>query len=244
MDFVGKSILVVGGSSGIGRATSLILNSLGAKVLATGRTKEHIDETLQSGPRITFGKFNLPKDSDKVVNWVKENSDILHGVVFSQGVIFTEPFETFRTHELEEMFKVNVESSFIILRDLIPLFKEGGSVVFISSVDAFFGESIPSSGYALTKSAIIGLTHALAYELGKYNIRVNSIMPGLIRTNMTEDFFKNEFDNERNEFIKQIPLRRAGTPEEVAKLIVFLLSDDASYITGDSIFIDGGYHTA
>jgi Dehydrogenases with different specificities (related to short-chain alcohol dehydrogenases) len=130
------------------------------------------------------------------------------------------------------------------LRDLILLFKEGGSVVFISSIDVFFGESAPSSGYALTKSSLIGLTNALAFELGKYKIRVNTILPGLIRTNMTEDFFKSEFDKERSEFLKRVPLGRAGTPEEVAKLIAFLLSEDSSYITGNSIFIDGGYHTA
>jgi NAD(P)-dependent dehydrogenase (short-subunit alcohol dehydrogenase family) len=244
MDFVGKSVLVVGGSSGIGRATSLLLKSHGANVLATGRSVAHIEETLKLNPAISFRKASLPEDSNKVINWVRKNVDSLHGVVFSQGIIYTEPFETFRDHELEEMWKVNVESSFKILRDLIPLFKEGGSVVFISSIDVFFGESAPSSGYALTKSSLIGLTNALAFELGKYKIRVNTILPGLIRTNMTEDFFKSEFDKERSEFLKRVPLGRAGTPEEVAKLIAFLLSEDSSYITGNSIFIDGGYHTA
>ncbi|WP_041726004.1 SDR family NAD(P)-dependent oxidoreductase [Caldisericum exile] len=241
---MGKSILVVGGSSGIGRATSLLLDNLGAKVIATGRTKKHIDETLRLSARIVLGQFNLPYDINELLNWVKEKTDSLNGIVFSQGVIFTEPFETFRDHELESMWKINVESSFKILRDLLPLFKNGGSVVFVSSIDAFFGEREPSSGYALTKSAIIGLTNALAYELGKYKIRVNSILPGLIRTNMTEDFFKSEFDSVREEFLRRVPLGREGSPTEVAKLITFLLSDDASYITGDSIFIDGGYHTA
>ena len=112
----------------------------------------------------------------------------------------------------------------------------------MSSIDAYFGETAPSSGYALTKASLIGLTNALAFELGKYKIRVNTILPGLIRTHMTEDFFKSEFDRERSEFLKRVPLGRVGDPTEVAKLIAFLLSDDSSYITGDSIFMDGGYH--
>jgi len=131
--------LVVGGSSGIGRATSLLLKSHGANVLATGRSDTHIEETLKLNPAISFLKASLPEESNKVVNWVRKNVDSLYGVVFSQGVIYTEPFETFRDHELEEMWKVNVESSFKILRDLIPLFKEGGSVVFISQLMYFLG---------------------------------------------------------------------------------------------------------
>jgi len=98
------------------------------------------------------------------------------------------------------MWKVNVEVSFKILRDLLPLFKNGGSVVLISSIDAFFKERAPSAGYALTKSAIIGLTNSLSSELGKYKIRVNSVSPGLIRTNMTEDFLPMSLNWKENNF--------------------------------------------
>lgn len=243
MDFLGKSILIIGGSSGIGRATAVYLHTLKARVIITGKTKAHIDETLSLCPGIEFFQGSFPKDTFNLINWLFTKVNKLDGIVFSQGIIYTEPFETFRVHELDEMWEVNVKTSFIILKELLPLLKNGGSVVFISSIDAFFSEKTPSSGYSLTKSAIIGLTNSLAFELGKYNIRVNSIMPGLIRTNMTEDFFSKEFDEEREEFLKRVPLRRAGTPEEVAKLIAFLLSNDASYITGDIIFIDGGFHT-
>ena len=243
MDFSEKSVLVIGGSSGIGRATSVYLSNLGARVFATGRTEAHIEETKALAPLIEFALIDLPKDAEKLVKWVSEVVETLDGIVFSQGIIFTEPFETFRDYELEMMWKVNVEVSFKILRDLLPLFKNGGSVVLISSIDAFFKERAPSAGYALTKSAIIGLTNSLSSELGKYKIRVNSVSPGLIRTNMTQDFFADEFELERNQFLQRVPLGREGNPDEVARLIAFLLSDDASYISGDNIFIDGGYHT-
>ena len=243
MDFSEKSVLVIGGSSGIGRATSVYLSNLGARVFATGRTEAHIEETKALAPLIEFALIDLPKDAEKLVKWVSEVVETLDGIVFSQGIIFTEPFETFRDYELEMMWKVNVEVSFKILRDLLPLFKNGGSVVLISSIDAFFKERAPSAGYALTKSAIIGLTNSLSSELGKYKIRVNSVSPGLIRTNMTEDFFSDEFELERKQFLQRVPLGREGNPDEVARLIAFLLSDNASYISGDNIFIDGGYHT-
>lgn len=243
MDFSEKSVLVIGGSSGIGRATSVYLSNLGARVFATGRTEAHIEETKALAPLIEFALIDLSEDAEKLVKWVSEKIEDLDGIVFSQGIIFTEPFETFRDYELEMMWKVNVEVSFKILRDLLPLFKNGGSVVLISSIDAFFKERAPSAGYALTKSAIIGLTNSLSSELGKYKIRVNSVSPGLIRTNMTEDFFTDEFELERKQFLQRVPLGREGNPDEVARLIAFLLSDDASYISGDNIFIDGGYHT-
>ena len=236
-------MLVVGGSSGIGRATSVYLSNLGARVFATGRTQAHIEETKSLAPLIEFALIDLPEDVDKLVKWVPEKVEALDGIVFSQGMIFTEPFETFRDYELEMMWKVNVEVSFRILRDLLPLFKNGGSVVLVSSIDAFFKERAPSAGYALTKSAIIGLTNSLASELGRYSIRVNSVSPGLIRTHMTEDFFTDEFELERKQFLERVPLGRAGSPDEVARLIAFLLSDDASYISGDNIFMDAGYHT-
>jgi len=125
---------------------------------------------------IEFALIDLPEDVDKLVKWVSEKVEALDGIVFSQGMIFTEPFETFRDYELEMMWKVNVEVSFRILRDLLPLFKNGGSVVLVSSIDAFFKERAPSAGYALTKSAIIGLTNSLASELGRYSIRVNTYL--------------------------------------------------------------------
>jgi len=151
-------------------------------------------------PLIEFALIDLPKDAEKLVKWVSEVVETLDGIVFSQGIIFTEPFETFRDYELEMMWKVNVEVSFKILRDLLPLFKNGGSVVLISSIDAFFKERAPSAGYALTKSAIIGLTNSLSSELGKYKIRVNSVSPGLIRTNMTEDFLPMSLNWKENNF--------------------------------------------
>ena len=243
-NFKGKVILITGGSSGIGRASALLLSKSEAKVITIGKNEKHIKETKAIDSHIIFIKENLEKEGafEKITKRIFDYTDVLHGFVHAAGVIYTEPFKTFRYSELLTMLRVNVEAGFEILKNVLPLLKNGGSVVFVSSIDAFLSAQTPSSGYALTKGSLIGLTNALASELGIRNIRVNVIVPGLIRTNMTEDFFSEEFKIQREEFLKRVALQREGKPEEVANLIKFLLSDESSYITGDTIFCDGGYH--
>jgi NAD(P)-dependent dehydrogenase (short-subunit alcohol dehydrogenase family) len=244
--FENKTFVITGGSSGIGRATALMLDRKGATVFTCGRNEEKLSELKKYSKNIFVFKESLSSEKgvSEFANKILSFGAEINGFVHSAGVIYTEPFDTFRKHELEEMLEVNVKSGFYLLQKLLPKFPEtGGSAVFVSSIDAYFGAvNPPSAGYALSKGALISLTNALASELGMRNIRVNAVVPGLIRTKMTEDFFTDKFSEERKKFLSRVPLGRAGTAEEVAKLILFLLSDDSSYISGDAIFIDGGYH--
>ncbi len=244
MSFIGKTFVVTGGSSGIGRATAIMLAQSGAQVFIAGRDEKRLKETAKFSKNIFYvqADFATPESIKGTANFIAENVTEINGFVHAAGEIYTEPFETFRIRELLEMERVNVNAGFELLQDLMPIFKKG-SVVFVSSIDAFFGETDPpSSGYSLTKGALVSLTRALASELGGKGIRVNCVAPGLIRTRMTEDFFTDLFKEQRERFLSRVPLGREGRPEEVARLIAFLLSDDASYINGDTIFIDGGYH--
>ena len=242
--FKGKTYIITGGSSGIGKASSLLLAEKGASVISIGRTRSHLESValLHKNIKIIQHDFSESGNIEHLVDKIKQFSCCIDGFVHCAGVIYTEPFETFRMHELRKMELVNVESGFELLQKVLVFMKEG-SLVFVSSIDAFFGAiNPPSSGYALSKAAVIGLVRALASELGDKKIRVNAVVPGLIKTQMTDNFFSESFAEERHKFLERVPLRRAGTPEEVARLVVFLLSDSASYITGDAIFIDGGYH--
>ena len=248
-DFDGKIVVITGGSSGIGRASAVELANRGAFVVAIGRNPGHLRETAGLHKNISVLQADLSVENalegvaGKISKLAEQLGGKVYGFVHCAGVIYTEPFETFRKYELQEMFQVNVLSGFEIFRAIMPLMERGGSAVFVSSIDAFFGAvNPPSSGYALTKGALVSLTYALSSELGERNIRVNAVIPGLIRTQMTEDFFSEEFTAQREKFLSRVPLHRAGRAEEVAKLIAFLLSEDASYINGDAIFIDGGYH--
>ena len=246
IELKGKTILLTGGSSGIGRASLAKLAESGANVIAVGRDEQHIQESLKAAPSAYFIQADLAKESSVpfIVKKVYALTDRIDGFVHAAGVIYCEPFETFRLNELREMLSVNVESGFRLLQKLLPLFRQGGSMVFISSIDAYFAGDAPSSGYSLSKSALIGLVHTLAKELGTKGIRINAIVPGLIRTEMTEDFFTDEFNERRKHFLERVPLGRAGSPEDVANLLLFLLSEASSYVSGDAIFIDGGYHTS
>jgi NAD(P)-dependent dehydrogenase (short-subunit alcohol dehydrogenase family) len=182
-----------------------------------------------------------PGSIDKLVASVLEAFGKIDFLFNNAGIIYRAPFEKFPAEEWEEMVRVNLTGPFLLSKAVAShMIKKGikGSIVNTSSLIAVFG-GVNVPAYAATKGGISQLTRAMCNDLGKYGIRVNAIGPGWVKTGMTRALRENK---ERYQAISgRIPLGRWAEPEDLAGLAVFLASDASAYITGQVVFIDGGY---
>lgn len=239
-----KSILITGGTTGIGLATAKRLSAEGAKIIVTGRNPATLATARQELPASTI---ILKSDSGSLADAqalgaeVKKHTDKLDGVFFNAGIGQFGPIEAMTPQHFEDMFNVNVRGNYFQLQSLLSLLANPSSIVFNASVVAELG--FPTTTiYAATKAAVVSLGKSLAVELAPRGIRVNTLSPGPITTPI---YSKLGFPPEaqkgfEDHMASQSVLKRFGTADEVAKLARFLLSDDSSYIVGDNITIDGG----
>jgi NAD(P)-dependent dehydrogenase (short-subunit alcohol dehydrogenase family) len=250
----GQVALVTGGGSGIGRATSLLLAAEGARVVVLDRaeddaaaTAELIEQSGGDALAIT-GDVSSADDVSAALDRVAAACGALHVLVSNAGVDDV----VARVEELDEpavdrLLAINLKSQFLVAGRAVPLMvrSAGKAIVNTSSIAALIGAP-GKSLYSSTKGAIVSMTRALALELAPHGIRVNAVCPGAIeRTAMHDAFFSKQPDPKRveAEVVARIPLGRFGTPEDVAGAILFLTSDDAAYITGTTLVVDGGWTT-
>lgn len=238
--------LVTGASSGLGRATLLELNKLGAKVIAVGRNIETLNEVknISSSPNNIYLEAFDFNQTEKIAVFLKEivkKYGKLNGVAHFAGIGKLYPLRATSLEMLKEIFELNFFSSYEIVRVMNDKrFKNSDefSIVLtssISSIRSFEG----LSAYGMSKGAVNSLVVSSALELAKSNVRINSILPGHIETNMTNNLAELQSEEYKNELINSYPLGE-GSPEDVAKLTTFLLSNSSKWITGQNIVIDGG----
>ena len=242
----GKSILVTGATSGIGRATAIECARMGAKVIAVGRNQEKLDtlhNELKNECLTNEGHLFLSGDltDDAQVQALIEAIPTIDGVACCAGVANMNPFAFVSQEELERIFQINCFAPVMLVNRLMKAKKigKGSSVVFVSSVD---GPKIVHAGnsvYSGSKSALVGLARNMAIDLAGKKIRVNCVLPGTTDTPMIHT--GSATDESLIETAKSLPMKRFAQPEEIANAIIFLLSDAASYITGTEITVDGGY---
>ena len=236
----GKTILVTGASSGIGQAIAIECSKMGAKIIACGRNKERLEETLSK--LIGCGHVSFEGDllNQTIIEDLVKEVPMLDGVVLSAGKGLTLPFQFCTRDKFDDIFNINFFSPVELLRLLSKKKKlaQNSSVVCIVSIGGTRRFSVGNSIYGAAKAALNTMIHFCAQELASKKIRVNGILPGMVNTplirkgTLTEEQLKADMD--------KYPLKRYGEPEDIANGAIYLLSDASSWVTGHSLVIDGG----
>lgn len=236
----GKTILITGASSGIGKATAIECSKLGAKVVITARNEARLQDTLNLLEGEGHMMICCDLSNPEAISSMIPQLPMLDGVVNNAGFTKTLPIQFIKEEALLDILKVNTVAPISIVRWLIKKKKlnQGSSIVFTSSVSAIGRVSVGNSMYASSKGAITAFVRAAAKELADRKIRVNAVCPGMIDTGIldagiiTEEQMKADIEN--------YPLKRYGKPEEVAWAMIYLLSDASQWTTGTNVLIDGG----
>jgi NAD(P)-dependent dehydrogenase (short-subunit alcohol dehydrogenase family) len=245
--FVGKVALVTGGGSGIGRATSLAFAKKGAKVVIVGRTREKIVETQEMirdlGGEAIAVQADVSSDEQvrKMIQTIIDQFGRLDFACNAAGIGGKLiPTADVTEEDFDFTLAINLKGVWLCMKYQIhQMLKQGsGAIVNISSINGLTGT--PNAAiYSASKSGVISLTKSAALEYAKSNIRINAVCPGAIRTPMLEQVI-NKTGMTKSQYESQIPINRIGDPNEIAHSVVWLCSDEASYITGHIMVIDGG----
>ena len=237
----GKTILVTGASSGIGRAVAQECAAAGAVCFITARNQEMLQQTLDELQGEGHQMFISDLADITAIETMIENLPKLDGVVSCAGVVETKLLKFTEEEDLQNLFQTNTFSAIRLVRSLLQKkkLKKESSVVFISSISGVKCGYIGGSLYGATKGAIEGFAKATALELAPQRIRVNTITPGMVETSLLKDV---EVDQDQIETDKQkYPMKRYGKPEEIGYSAVYLLSDATKWVTGTALLIDGGF---
>lgn len=244
-DFEGKTVLVTGGGSGIGRSIAQAFLQNGANVIVTGRRKQKLEETVSGYPAektlAISNDISRPDSAQKIVSEIIKKFGRLDVVIHNAGQLFTGELQDLPDESWVQMRSVNVDSFFYLAKAVFPeLKKTKGSIVATSSVSGLKGDW-KQAGYNATKHAISGFVRSLALDWGEYGIRVNAVAPAYTKTAMTGYGDSGAEDAEfLKPFINRTALGRIGHPNDIAPAVLFLASPDAGYITGVILPVDGG----
>ena len=240
----GKIALITGSTRGIGNAIALELATHGVIVLLHGSTKSRIaerayDEISKISPnsKIYYARIENFHEVSLMAKAIEKNFNHIDILINNAGIVKNRMFLDMNYEEWDSVFKINVYGTFYVTKLILPLIikTRKGKIINMSSISGLIGE-YGQTNYCASKFAIIGFTKALSKELGKYNITVNAICPAVIASEAVDNIPKKY----RDQLLEKISLGRAGEKHEVAKLAAFLCSDDAGYITGQAISINGG----
>lgn len=237
----GKTILVTGASSGIGRATAIACSQMGAVVVVTGRNESRLQETLESLEGSGHQMIVADIANDDQIDYLVDQIPAINGLVNNAGITETCPTQFIKREKLNRVMEVNTIAPILLTQRILKKKKlgKGGSIVFTCSIS---GTCVCVGGnvlYSASKGAIHGFMKNAALDLAHKGIRVNDVCPGMIDTHILDagTISEEQLDIEAQRY----PMKRFGKPEEVAYGIIYLLSDASSFVTGSSIVIDGGF---
>jgi NAD(P)-dependent dehydrogenase (short-subunit alcohol dehydrogenase family) len=241
----GKVAVVTGGNSGIGLASAQLLHAEGAKVAIMGRDRKTIDSALKTIGEDSLGfagDVSSIKDLEAFMSEVKSKFGKIDTLFVNAGIAKSSPISDASEAFYDEMFGINVKGAFFTVQKALPLLKDGGTIVMCTSIVSHYGMA-NSSVYAGTKAALRSFVQCLAAELLPRGIRVNCVSPGPIETPILarSGVDANTLSSIKEYLTQTIPMKRMGKPEEVAKAVLYLASDESSFTTGSEIMVDGGW---
>jgi NAD(P)-dependent dehydrogenase (short-subunit alcohol dehydrogenase family) len=240
----GKIAVITGGSSGMGLATAKRFVEEGAHVVITGRREKELKEAaafIKRNVTTVVGDVSRLEDLDQLYTVVKEKHGHIDILFANAGAGTVAPLAVATEAHFDQTFDVNVKGMFFTVQKALPLFKDGGSIILNSSVSNVLG--VPAfTAYAASKAAVRSFARGWTMELKDRKIRVNSMSPGPIETPALEKagLTPEQAEQAAAQFVTQVPMGRRGKPEEIAAAVVFLASDESSYITGVDLAVDGG----
>ena len=241
----GKIVLITGGNSGIGLATAKRFVNEGAHVYITGRREKELSAAVKDiGKNVTgvLGDVAKLADLDRLFAQIKREKGKLDIVFANAGIATYAPIGTITEEHFDSIFDTNVKGLLFTVQKALPLIPDGGSIVLNASIVGSKGFPA-NSVYSATKAAIRSFARTWTTDLKDRHIRVNAVSPGPIDTpGLSNLLASSGVGEERLKMLSSgVPLGRLGTPDEIAKAVVFLASDDSSYVTGAELFVDGGF---
>jgi NAD(P)-dependent dehydrogenase (short-subunit alcohol dehydrogenase family) len=238
----GKVAVITGGTSGIGLATAQRLASEGAYVFITGRRQGELDAAAKLiGRNVTGVQGDVSKlaDLDRLYATVKEKKGFIDILFANAGIAKGAGLGTITEQDFDSVFDVNVKGTLFAVQKALPLLREGASIILNASIVASKGFA-SRSVYSASKAAVRSLARTLASDLKGRKIRINAISPGATDTAGLRELQHADGEKLNATYSGVVPLGRVGQPDEIAKAVSFLASDDSSYITGIELFVDGG----
>ena len=239
-----KNIIVTGASGGIGNAIIKTLNEAGANILASGTRIEKLEELKDNFKKIKILKFDISQSNkieEFIENATSELGGSLDGIVNNAGITQDNLAIRMSLDEWQKVININLTSTFLMSKFAIKkmLKNKSGKIVNITSVVGHTG-NLGQANYTASKAGIVAMSKSLAIEYAKKNININCISPGFIQTAMTDKID----DKFKEVIISKIPSARLGEPDDIANAVLFLISDQSSYINGETIHVNGGMYMA
>jgi len=246
MDLKNKVAIITGSRRGIGKAIALALAKAGANVVVSDINLDDCNKVVEEIKAINGNALAVkadvsnPEDVSQMINLTTEKFGKVNILINNAGIYMQKSFTDVTEQDFDRILNINLKSVFLCSKAAVPeMIKQGkGKIINIASIAGQVGFA-DSSAYCASKGAIINITRELALELAQYKINVNAIGPGVIETDMTKNLLKNKATKEA--LLANIPLNRIGKPEDIANAALFLASDNSDYITGITLFVDGGW---
>jgi NAD(P)-dependent dehydrogenase (short-subunit alcohol dehydrogenase family) len=246
MSFEGRRAIVTGAASGMGRATALLLVSQGARVTAVDVNEAGLADVRDAGCDTIVADLSEPGDRARVVE--SATADPVNYLVNAAAILGLKPLWDVTPEDFRRIFAINLESAWFLCRDVGRVMVDGGAIVNFSSPSARWAYTLETAPYSATKTALQATTRTFAVALAPRGIRVNAISPGITDTPMQEQVLRDvsklrgtSYEELSSQRLNLVPLKRSAPAEEMAGFIAFMLSDAAAYMTGQTIYVDGGY---